>query len=66
MRGKYVFIRPYCRGTEVIGAYQSSVAAVDNIWGRANLYHSICKNCGIVVTSYVKEPEKLLKKKDRR
>ena len=44
MRGKYVFIRPYCGGTEVIGAYQSSVTAVDNIWGVANLYHSIkCK-----------------------
>ena len=66
MRDKYVFNRPYCRGTEVIGAYQSSVTAVDNIWGVANLYHSICRNCGSVVRSYVKEPEKLLKKKDRR
>ena len=66
MRDKYVFNRPYCRGTEVIGAYQSSVTAVDNIWGVANLYHPICRNCGSVVRSYVKEPEKLLKKKDRR
>lgn len=69
MRDKYVFNCPYCGGTEVIEAYQSyqgSVTAVNNIWGGANLYHSICRNCGSVVRSYVKEPEKLLKKKDRR
>ena len=29
-------------------------------------YHSICRNCGSVVRSYVKKPEKLLKRKDRK
>ena len=38
MRDKYVFIRPYCGGTEVIGAYQSSVTAVDNIWGERAMF----------------------------
>ena len=43
-----------------------SVTAVSNKMGGVGLYHSICRDCGSVVRSYVKEPEKLLKKKDRR
>ena len=53
----------------MIESYQSSygsVTAVSNKMGGVGLYHSICRNCGSVVRSYVKEPEKLLKKKDRR
>ena len=34
--------------------------------GGIGLYHSVCRNCGSVVRSYVKEPEKLLKRKERR
>ena len=65
----YVFSCPVCGGTEMIEAYQSaygSITAVDNAFGGCSLYHSVCRNCGTVVRSYVKDPEKLLKKKDRR
>ena len=30
------------------------------------LHHLICRHCGSVVRSYVEDPEKLLKKKNRR
>ena len=69
MQDKYVTNCPFCGGIEVIESYQSSygsVTAVSNKMGGVELYHSICRNCGSVVRSYVKEPEKLLKKKDRR
>ncbi len=69
MQDKYVFSCPYCGGTEIIEAYQSSygsVTALSNKWGGIALWHSVCRNCGSVVHSYVKEPEKLLKKKDRK
>ena len=69
MQDKYVLNCPFCGGTEVIESWQGgygAVTAVSNKWGGAGLYHSICRNCGSVVRSYVKEPEKLLKKKDRR
>ncbi len=42
-------------------SYQSaygSVTAVSNRMGGVSLYHLICRNCGSVVRSYVKEPEK--------
>ena len=60
---------PCCGGTEMIEAYQSGYAAVispSHKMGGAALYHSICRRCGSVVRSYVKDPEKLLKKKDRK
>lgn len=60
---------PYCGGTEMIEAYQSgyaTVSALSNKFGGVALYHSICRRCGSVVRSYVKDPEKLLKKRDRR
>ncbi|HEL7680693.1 TPA: hypothetical protein UL418_000575 [Clostridioides difficile] len=69
MQDKCVINCPFCGGTEVIESYQSSygsVTAVSNKMGGVGLYHSICRNCGSVVRSYVKETEKLLKKKDRR
>lgn len=69
MQDKYVINCPFCGGTEVIESCQGgygSVSAVSNVLGGATLYHSICRNCGSVVRSYVKEPEKLLKKKDRK
>lgn len=68
-RDKYVQVCPFCGGNEVITAYQSAygaVSAVENIFGGCALYHSICRKCGSILRSYVKEPEKLLKKKDRR
>ncbi len=59
---------PYCGGTQMIECYQSGYAALvavrNRLGGRA-LYHLVCRRCGAVVRSFVKEPEKLLKKKDR-
>ena len=68
-RDRYVPVCPYCGGFEIIETYQvgyGAVAALQNKLGGCPLYHSVCRNCGSVVRSYVKEPEKLLKKKDRR
>lgn len=78
MQDKYVKNCPYCGGTEVIKCYGTgyeTVTASNNKWGyllgytlggSTKLYHSICRKCGSVVRSYVKDPEKLLKRKDRR
>ena len=66
---QYVKECPYCGGSEIIEACQSaygSIYAVNNMWGGSNLYHSVCRGCGSVLRSYVKDPEKLLKKKDRK
>ena len=68
-RDQYVFSCPYCGGSEMIETLQSAygaVSAVSNKLGGVALYHSICRNCGSVVRSYVKDPEKLLKKRDRK
>lgn len=64
----YVTVCPYCGGIEMITAFQSAygaVSGVNNKWGGCALYHTVCRKCGSVVRSYVKEPEKLLKKKAR-
>ncbi len=64
-----VSVCPYCGGSELIETYQDSygaISAVQNKLGGCALYHSVCRNCGSVVRSYVKDPEKLLKRKDRR
>jgi len=66
---KYVFSCPYCGGAEMIQAEQNGYAAIvatSHPLGGRTLMHSICRACGSVVRSYVKEPEKLLKRKDRR
>lgn len=60
---------PYCGNTEFINALQTaqgSISGVENQWTGQNLYHVVCRRCGSIVRSYVREPEKLLKKKDRR
>ena len=61
---------PYCGNTEFIQAMQSfqgGIMGVENIWGMGQeLHHVICRRCGSVVRSYVRNPEALLKKKDRR
>ena len=59
---------PFCGGTEMIEAYQTgygAVAALSNKLGGVSLYHTICRSCGSVVRSYVRDPEKLLKRRDR-
>lgn len=66
---KFVTACPYCGGTEMIEAYQDAYGAVTakgNAFGGCRLYHSVCRNCGSVVRSYVRDPEKLLRRKDRR
>ena len=45
-------------------AYGAISATSHKISGRP-LYHSVCKKCGSVVRSFVREPEKLLKRRDR-
>ena len=68
-RDQYIKVCPYCGGNEIITGYQSyygSIIAVQNKLGGCALYHSVCRQCGSVLRSYVKEPEQLLKKKDRR
>ncbi|MBR7081383.1 MAG: hypothetical protein IKI49_01560 [Oscillospiraceae bacterium] len=69
MTDKYVFTCPYCGGSEMIEGVQCGYVAILETSSRCigcGLFHSVCRNCGSVVRSYVKEPEKLLKKKDRR
>jgi hypothetical protein len=68
-RDPYVARCPFCGGTEFIEVFQAAygaVTAMDNRLGGRNLYHAVCRKCGSVVRSYVKEPEKLLKRKDRK
>ncbi len=60
---------PYCGGTEMIETVQegyAALSAVGSAFRGASLYHSVCRSCGSVVRSYVKDPEKLLRKRDRR
>ena len=60
---------PFCNGTEFIRAYQSGHATLqsrESFWHSADLEFIICRRCGSVVRSYVKNPEKLLKKADRK
>ena len=67
-KDEFVLRCPYCGGTEMIETFQvayGAVSATSNVIGGRPLYHSICRKCGSVVRSYVKEPEKLLKRKDR-
>ena len=68
-RDLYVSSCPYCGGTEMIEAVQSGYAAVAGVhhqFGGIPLYHTVCRRCGSVVRSFVKEPEKLLKRKYRK
>lgn len=67
--GRFVSECPFCGGTEFIEAYQDAygaLTAVGSILRSEALYHTICRRCGSVVRSYVRQPEKLLKRKDRR
>ncbi len=69
MRDNFIDSCPYCGGIEFIEAFQGgygAIVATSNKMGGVGLYHSVCRKCGSIVRSYVKEPEKLLKKKERR
>ncbi len=59
----------FCGGTEFITGYQNFYGAVysaDSLLRSTSLYHTICRECGSIVRTYVKDPEKLIKKKDRK
>ena len=60
---------PFCGGTEFVEGYQSGYGAItgaESVWAGAVLHHVICRQCGSVVHSYVENPEKLLKLRNRR
>ena len=68
-RDMYIKKCPYCGCTEIITAFQSAYGAITgehHKLGGTALYHSVCRDCGSVLRSYVKEPEKLLRRRDRR
>lgn len=58
---------PYCLGTKFIEAKHQGYAEVygEGLFTSSPLYHQICLKCGSVVRSYVKDPQKLLKRKNR-
>ena len=60
---------PFCGGKEFVEGYQSGYGAItgaESVWIGTSLHHVICRQCGSVVHSYVKNPEKLLKLRNRR
>lgn len=60
---------PYCNGTQFVNGYQTfhgSVVSKEGSFKSQELHHKICLSCGSVVRSYVIEPEKLLKRKNRK
>ena len=69
-REEYVVIKcPICGGEDFVFGYQSGYGAVTGeasvLTGTA-LRHQICRACGTVVRSFVDDPDKLLKRKDRK
>lgn len=59
---------PYCGCTDIIVGKQAGYAAVipekeKTIFHGQMLYHDICRQCGTIVRSYIKEPEKFAGKK---
>jgi len=59
---------PYCGGEELIECVGDSYGGVyvSRKWRSARLYVTVCRDCGSVVRSYCKDPEKLFPKKERR
>lgn len=59
---------PFCGGDEFIVGIQQGYAAVhgEGMFTMGSLKHVICTTCGVVVQSYVDDPEKLLKLKKRK
>ncbi len=63
-----VTVCPYCGGREMIETLQSGYAALTAVGScrGASLYHSVCRRCGSIARSYVKNPEKLIRRRDRK
>lgn len=60
---------PFCNGNKFVEAKQTGYAQLtscESEWLGAPLKHVICRRCGSVVRSYVDNPEKLLKRKNRK
>ena len=59
---------PFCGSLEFVEGVHTGYGAINGsgLFTGADLYHQICRDCGSVVRSYVKNPEKLLNRKDRR
>ena len=60
---------PYCGYNEFIDCKQDGYASISPAnkvlsFKTQTLYHKICLNCGTVIKSYIKEPKKLLSKKE--
>ena len=59
----------YCGGTEFAKGIQDTHGCIrgQNVWDYGQtLYHVVCLDCGCVVQTYVKEPERLLSRKRRK
>ena len=69
-REQYVLTKcPYCGGEEFVFGYQAGYGAItgdDSMLTGTALRHQICRACGSVVRSFVDEPDKLLKRRDRK
>ena len=64
----YIERCPFCGYSEFIEAKQVATEAylsAETVFGQ-QLKHTVCRHCGSIVRSYVEDPEKLLKKKNRR
>ncbi len=60
---------PFCGGTEFVYGYQADYGAItgsESVLTSQTLRYIICRNCGSVVHSYVDNPEKLLKRSNRK
>ncbi len=59
---------PFCGGEELVECRVASYGGVflERKVRDVSLYATVCRNCGSVVRSYIKDPEKLFPKKERR
>ena len=60
---------PVCGGEEFIEGYMISYAGVVVSCGafrNAPVYAVVCRNCGSIVRTYCKDPEKLYPRKERK
>ena len=59
---------PFCGGEEFIECRLSSTGGVQVLhkMREVGVYAIVCRDCGSIVRTYCKEPEKLFPKKERR
>ncbi len=69
MKNVRIIVCRYCGGKEFITAFQSGYGALESaesFFKFSRVYYTICRDCGSILRSYVRNPEKLLKRKARR